>query len=263
MRRLSLALALLLLTSSMASAQLVVNDPLVTWRNAVTAIFEQYLVNTQSDERRQMERMARRLSALTRLDKYVLVDVPRWRKHGLPYPAYSPLTTPFIDAFAYGDQTGAAWVDGTDPLDAAMAFITRLTPAARRAVLARLATVDTTDAVGIGALNDKGQVRFNGRQELAAIDALEADVVDPAQDQSTTAVLDKLSGAAVIGGRQRQARVQLLVGILEQLLVDNKRARDSESATLNMQTQQWLIGRAANEAFVAGTGDALRTWRQR
>jgi len=24
----------------------------------------------------------------------------------------------------------------------------------------------------------------------------------------------------------------------------------------------WRDGRAANEAFVAGTGDALRTWRQ-
>jgi hypothetical protein len=32
---------------------------------------------------------------------------------------------------------------------------------------------------------------------------------------------------------------------------------------LNMQIVQWRDGRAANEAFVAGTGDALRTWRQR
>ena len=48
----------------------------------------------------------------------------------------------------------------------------------------------------IAATNDTGQLRFNGRrQELPAIDALEADVIDPSLEQSTTAVLDKISGA--------------------------------------------------------------------
>jgi hypothetical protein len=31
---------------------------------------------------------------------------------------------------------------------------------------------------------------------------------------------------------------------------------------MNMQLVTWRDGRAANEAFAAGTGDALRTWRQ-
>ncbi len=31
---------------------------------------------------------------------------------------------------------------------------------------------------------------------------------------------------------------------------------------MNMQLTTWRDGRAANEAFVSGTGDALRTWRQ-
>jgi hypothetical protein len=31
---------------------------------------------------------------------------------------------------------------------------------------------------------------------------------------------------------------------------------------MNMQLVTWRDRRAANEAFVAGTGDALRTWRQ-
>jgi hypothetical protein len=130
-------------------------------------------------------------------------------------------------------------------------------------MLARLATLDVADAAGMAATNETGQLRYNGRRELAAINALETDVVDPSQEQSTAAVLDKLSGAVLIGGRQRQARAQLLAGLLEQLLVDSKRARDSETAMLNMQIAQWRDGRAANEAFVAGTGDALRTWRQR
>jgi len=264
MRRLLLsALSLVMLTGSPASAQWVVNDPAVTARNAATAVLKEYLLNTQRDQRRQLRRMSRRLSFVTNLDKYLVPDVPRWRTHGLPYPDYSPLTGAFLSGFAYGDTAGTAWALGTDAIAPATALLARLNPAERRAILSRLATVDSTDAVAIAALNDTGQLRFNGRRELAAINALEGDVLDPSQEQSTTAVLDKLSGAELIGARQRQARAQLLAGVLEQLLMDNKRARDTESGTLNMQTQQWLLGRAANDAFVAGTGDALRTWRQR
>jgi hypothetical protein len=263
MRRASLALAFVLFSGSAASAQWVITDPAVTARNAATALLKEYLLNTQTEQRRQLRRMSRRLSFVTSLDRYVLAEVPRWRTHGLPYPAYSPFTIPLERGLIYGDATGSGWLAGTDALEAATALLGRLNPTARRAILARLATVQAADAVGISALNDTGQLRFNGRQELAAINALEGDVVDPSQDQSTSAVLDKLSAASLVGARQRQARVQLLAGVLEQLLVDSKRARDAESGTLNMQVEQWRVGRAASEAFVAGSGDALRAWRQR
>jgi len=263
MRRVSLALAFVLFTGSVASAQWVITDPAVTARNAAIAVLKEYLLNTQTEQRRQLRRMSRRLSFVTSLDRYVLSEVPRWRTHGLPYPAYSPFTTPLESGLIFGDAAGAGWVAGTDALETATALLGRLNPTARRAVLARLATVEAADAVGISALNDSGQLRFNGRRELAAINALEGDVVDPSQDQSTSAVLDKLSGAALIGTRQRQARTQLLAGVLEQLLVDSKRARDAETGILNMQIEQWRVGRAANEAFVVGSGDALRAWRQR
>lgn len=263
-RPLLFALALALLTGSLASAQWVINDPAVTAKNAAIAILKEYLLNTQTDQRRQLRKMSRRLSYVTNLDKYLVPDVPRWRTHGLPYPSYSPLTDALLSGIVYGDSSGTGWGAGTDPVETtAAALLARLDPTAQRTILARLATVDVADAVGIGAINDTGQLRFNGRRELAAINALEGDVLDPSSDQSTTAVLDKLSGAGLIAARQRQAGTQLLAGVLEQLLIDNKRTRDSESATLNMQTQQWLVGQAANAAFVAGTGDALRTWRQR
>ena len=70
-------------------------------------------------------------------------------------------------------------------------------------------------------------------------------------------MLDKISGAVLIGARQRQARSQLLAAFVEQLLVDTKRARDTDAAAMNMQLVTWRDRRAANEAFVAGTGDAL------
>src|SRR3989304_1270193 len=135
--------------------------------------------------------------------------------------------------------------------------------AARGVVEARRGTGNLTDAAAIAATHGTGQLRWFGRKnELPAIDALERDVIDPSSEQGTTAVLDKISGATLIGARQRQARIQLLVAMVEQLLVDSKGARDTDTAALAMQIVTWRDGRAASKAFVAGSGDALRSWRQ-
>ena len=77
-----------------------------------------------------------------------------------------------------------------------------------------------------------------------------------------TAVLDKIAAGELLARRQDMAGNQLLSHALEQLLARSKRERDTEAATINMQLTTWREGQAANEAFVAGTGDALRTWRQ-
>ena len=66
----------------------------------------------------------------------------------------------------------------------------------------------------------------------------------------------------LIAARQRQSRAELLVGIVEQLLVDSKRSRDTEASLMNMQLTTWRLGRPASASFGSGTGDALRTWRQ-
>jgi hypothetical protein len=251
--------AIVSVTSSVASAQFVVYDAATTARNTVTATVNEYLYLTQLQQRLKIRDMARRLSALTSLTKYAIEDVPRWRTHGGDF-FYAQ---PYNDALIFGDQSGAAIVELSQPLLSDSRLLNRLDPAARRGIEARLATVNLTDAVAIAGTHGTGQLRLLGRRnELQAVNALERDVIDPSSDQSTTAVLDKISGAALIGARQRQARIQLLVGVVEQLLVDSKRARDADNAALMMQMVTWRDGQAANEAFVAGSGDALRTWRQ-
>jgi hypothetical protein len=253
------ALPFICLAASSVSAQLVVNDPAVTARNAITATVKEYLLNVQREQHSKLRRMARRLSMHTNLDKYALPDPPRWRTHGGDYL----FAGPYNDALIFGDAAGAAYVELTHRLLSAADGLARLPAHARQTVLARLATIQLTDAAAIAATHDTGQLRYNGRKkELPAIDALEAHVIDPSNEQSATAVLDKISGAVLIAARQRQARAQLLAGIVEHLLIDNKRARDAEATAMNMQLVRWRDGRAANEAFVAGTGDALRNWRQ-
>jgi hypothetical protein len=253
------AVAIVALTAPAARAQLVVTDGAVTFRNAATAVAKEYLLRAQDEQHRKLRRMAQRLSLFTDLRKYVLEEPPRWRTHGGDYL----FANQYNDALIFGDAAGSAYLSLVHPLVTSIDRLAQLPPAARRAIEARLATVDLTDAAAIAATHDTGQLRLNGRRrELQAINALEGHVVDPSNEQSATAVLDKISGASLIGARQRQARIQLLTGVLEQLLVDSKRARDTEAAMLGMQLTTWRDGRAANEAFMAGTGDALRTWRQ-
>ena len=260
MRRTLLGLMLVALAARPTSAQLVVTDPAVTVRNSITAVLKEYLLTVQQDQHRKFRRMARRLSVFTNLDKYAVLDPPRWRTRR---PDEFLFDGDYNAALAFGDPSGTAYLGFTQPVIAAQQLLNRLTTVARRAFEARLATVNVADAAAISGTNDTGQVRNLGRRrEFDPINALERAVIDPSNEQSATAVLDKISGAVLIGARQRQARTQLLAGVVEQLLVDSKRARDTDTAAMNMQLVMWRDARAANEAFVAGTGDALRTWRQ-
>ena len=262
-RRLSFAAALVLAGCLVASAQIAVFDPAVTTRNGVTAALKEYLVKLQGEQRRQIRRMSRRLSFFTNLDKYALPDPPRWRHHIFEDPEAVLFARDYHAALNYGDPSGNAYFGVTVPLvDATAVLDEDASVTGLRDVAASLATINVADATAISSANDAGRVRFNGRQYLRAISQLESDVIDPSQEHSTTAVLEKLSGAALIGTRQRQARAQLLVGIVEQLLVDSKRARDTEASVMNMQLSTWRGGRAANDAFVSGSGDALSAWRQ-
>lgn len=264
-RKLLFSMALVLVGCIATDAQIGVYDPANTARNSVTAALKEYLVNLQGTQRQQLGQMTQRLSAFTNLDKYAVTDIPQWRIHVFFDAPEEPVlfARDYHAALNYGDASGNAYLGVTVPLlDAANVLDEGMNVSALREFAARLATIDVADATAISATNDTGHVRYNGRRELRAITRLESDVIDPSQEQSTTAVLEKLSGAALIGTRQRQARAELLVGIVEQLLVDSKRARDTEASVMNMQLSTWRDGQAANEAFVAGAGEALRTWRQ-
>lgn len=244
---------------AIGSQSCIVYDAAVTAQNAITAHLKQLETEMQTLQRQKLGRMARRLSMWTDISKYSLRDAPRWRTHGGDF-LYAE---PFNEALIFGDSTGAAYLFLSHPVQSAFGAVHRLPLSARPAFESRLATVEAADAAVISATNDTGRLRLNGRKsEFEAIEALDAMVIDPSSDQSATAILDKISGTATIGAQQRQARSSLLVGVVEQLVIDNKRSRDTEAESVNMQLTTWRDGRAAREAFVAGSSEALRTWRQ-
>ena len=260
------AIVAIVLGANLARAQLVITDPAVTLRNVVIAVLNRQMLDTLTQQADRVQRMSTRLSALTNLDKYASIDddIPRWRIHSFQGEQFV-FANPYNAALNYGDRNGAGYAAVARPREkpgAELGGLFELAPNADAAIVAGLATLDAADSTIIAATDQTGQLRYNGRRELAAIDALQGDALDPSSGQSATAVLDKISGAGLIRARQQQARLQLLASIVEQLVVDNKRARDTEAATMNMQLERLREGRAANSRLVAGAADALRTWRQ-
>jgi hypothetical protein len=254
-----LAATLVVFTDTTLFAQFVVHDAATTARNSTTAALKELLYQLQRQQQEKISDMARRLSAITTLRRYSLTDVPRWRTHRSTDFLFAP---EYLDALTFGDRSGAAYTRLAASVEHS-ARLGHLPPSAQRAMVARLANVDIADATAITGVHTSGELRLNGRRnELLAIDAVERDAIDPTLEQSTAAVLDKISGASLVGARQRQARIRLLTGVLEQLLVDSKRLRDADASALNMQLVTWRDRRAGDHAFAAGSSHALKTWRQ-
>ena len=243
-----------------AWAQLVVTDPGTTLQNMATAALKSSILETLTEQHSKLRRMAQRLSLHTNLDKYASPDPPKWRTHDFETYLYA---NGYHAALNYGDPTGHEYDRVTRHRGAVADVLARMTPAARDVLARTLATMDVADSAAIAATHQTGTLRYNGRRELRAIDALEAHVIDPSLEQSATAVLDKISGAVLIGTRQKQTRLQFLTAIVEQLLIDNKRARDTETAALNMQLQRLRAGDDEGASgFLSGAANDLKTWRQ-
>ena len=239
----------------------VVTDPATTARNAVTAVLKSQIVDTLTEQSTRLRRMARRLSAFTSFDRFVFADPenPRWRVYR--YQDVNLYANPYVEALNYGDADGAAYAD-VSRTRMVSEFERVGTPAAIAAIRAQLATLDLADSTIIIGTDQNGRLRPGSKQEMRATDELERDVLDPSATQSATAVLDKISGAVLIETRQKQSRLQFLTALVEQLLVDNKRARDTEAAAMNMQVRRLMAAPGERGGFLSGAGSALRTWRQ-
>ena len=264
-RRVILAGSVLVFSVGLSSAwaQLAVTDPATTMRNAATAAIKESILETLAEQHGRLRRMAQRLSLFTNLDKYSVTDPPRWRIHDFEPGGAFLYGSGYHGALNYGDATGTEFDRVARARRAVGSALAGLSATERDVIERALATLDLADSTIITGTHQTGQLRYNGRRELRAIDALEAHVIDPSLEQSATAVLDKISGAVLVETRQKQARLQFLSAIVEQLLVDNKRARDTEAAVMNMQLGRLRrADRGEDGGLLTGAGDELRTWRQ-
>ncbi len=255
-RQILAAIMIVAASASAAQAQWVVIDP----QNLTQAILIAERTWRHYEElRRQYETILRMGQGLGNMEQYRIPSIA-FTRHDAGRWEYG---RPWIQALNSGDATGEAYQATTLPVLRPTTIPSRLTPSARRALERQYATIEITDSVAAMGGHQVALARgYHGRLQQA-VQALEGDVLNGLlRYHEMTAILDKIAAGELLGRRQDMATNQLLSHALEQLLARSKRLRDTEASTLNMQLVTWRDGRAANDAFVAGTGDALRTWRQ-
>jgi hypothetical protein len=255
-RRVWVSLVVVTVIAVPVSAQIAVIDP----ANLAQVVLIARRTQQQLDElQAQYRTILRMAQGLGNMESYRVPTIPITRHD----PSRWEYGRPWIEGLNGGDPTGAAYWATTIPLQRPNAELSRLTPAARRAFERQYATIEITDSVAQMGGHQVALVRgYHGRLQQA-VQALESDVLNGLpRFHEMTAILDKVASGELLARRQDMAANQLLSHALEQLLARSKRLRDTEAATVNMQLVTWRDGRGANNAFVAGTGDALRTWRQ-
>jgi Domain of unknown function (DUF4141) len=255
-RRTLAAIVILAACASPAKAQWVVIDP----ANLAQAILIAERAWRHYDElQRQYRTILRMGEGLGSMEQYRMPPIALTR-HDAGRWEYG---RPWIQALNSGDATGDAYRATTLPVLRPTVMPSRLPPSARRALERQYATIEITDSVASMGGHQVALARgYHGRLQNA-VQALEGDVLNGLlRYHEMTAILDKIAAGELLGRRQDMLSNQLLSHALEQLLARSKRLRDTEAATMNMQLTTWRDGRAANEAFVAGTGHALNTWRQ-
>src|SRR5216683_4533982 len=137
------AIAAVVLAAGVARAQLVITDPAVTLRNVVIAVLKRQVLDTLTQQADRFQRMAKRLSASTNLDKYALTDddIPMWRIHVFWGDEFL-YANPYNAALNYGNGDGSAYEDVARPRQKPGAELTglgELAPDADAAILAGLA----------------------------------------------------------------------------------------------------------------------------
>lgn len=242
---------------------LVVIDPLSLIEHIALNSWRETIYSVLSDSVTTIGHMAERLSLFTDLTKYVPADPPAWRTRRI-VPAL-PASDAYMAAINGGDTAGdgyAAVARQRVPVGDVFTRFGEAEDAAENALRSALATLDVAASAIIVGTDQTGRIRGNRHHEEEMLQALEDDVVDPDEEQSTTAVLDKVSAATLLRARQQETRMQLLAALTEQLLVDSKRDRDTEVATMNMQLGRLNRGRAVAASLLAGSADDFHSWRQ-
>ena len=238
-----------------AVAQMAVIDPSNLQQTVLIAQRTQWHLEELQAQFRTILRMSRGLG-----------DLDRYRTPGIIAAPHNPARWPYAASWLHGlnagDPAGTAYSATTVPLNLGSLPRT-LSEATQRALFKQIASVELSDSVAMMAGHQIGAIRqYSGRLQQG-VDSLEEDVTNGlARYHELTAILDKVAAGELLGRRQDMAANQLLSHAVEQLLARGKRLRDAEAATINMQLTTWRDGMRANNAMVAGTADALRTWRQ-
>lgn len=253
MKRYPLALLVvltLLLRPTSASAQWVVYDP-ANYAEAVatlTQLVQQYQLLLE-----QTRRLPVNLAARYRVPSLL------WPSHN----AVADYARPLLLALNEGDPTGTQYAQTVVTLDPLQAIVGQIPAALRERVGTAYATIELADRVARTAIHQAGALRAQGVANVRTIQAMEDDAVSgDAGYHTQTALLNKINGANVLNLRIAEQSSQSLLHVVEQMLVTNKRQRDTEAKHMDAQIYQWRFGAVYGQDLFRRTAQGLDTWRQ-
>ena len=204
-----------------------------------------------------MIQQARRLP-VDMLNRYRALS-PAWPLHDLNSWLYAQ---PVLSALNVGDASGSRYRQVADLLDVPSDVLARIPAELRRRLGSAYATIEFADSIAARGVDQAGTVRANGKLILQTIQAMDTDAT--ALDDSyhsQVAVLNKINTASVLGLRIGAQSNQFLMDTLEQLLVDNKRKRDTEAKAMNATIHQWRYGAAYGADLFRSTAANLDSYR--
>jgi hypothetical protein len=187
---------------------------------------------------------------------------PFWTTNSLfsPYPAAQPV----LNSLNAGDPLGNGYQQVVDPLQVPTDVLALMPLALQRRFADHYATIQLADSVAAMGINQSGVVRANGNELLQVLQSMQADAFTPVGNyQTQTALLDKINGASVLSLQETEQTNQFLSDAIEQLVVANKRQRDTEAAVMNATINQWRYGAAYGQTLYSRTAADLDTWRLR
>ena len=255
-RRLVAALLVAVLLAAPVRARAQAYDYLVyddsNWYQAVLQFFQML------EQARILARQARRLP-LDMVTRYRGTSVD-WSLHSID--ARLQYAQRILGALNTGDRTGTAYRQVIQPLDLPAAAVARMPVSLQRRLTTAYAGIELADSVSALAVDQMGLMRTEGPRNLLVAANMERDAVSINDDLHTqTAVLNKINAAATLQLRMQDHMQKSLMSTVEQLLVANRRQRDSEAALLNATIYQWQYGRDYGASLFRNTAAALDGWR--
>ena len=253
MKRLALRLIVVVLVvavcSSTARAQFTVFDP----SNYAQAVLQvQHLI-------RQYQFLVQQTKRLPNMAGRYRRYTPGWAPHDLGRVFYAG---GILGGLNDGDASGAGYRSMAHYRDSFPDVAWRMPEALRGPLATSYANIELADSVATMAIDQIGQMRQTTNLMMYTIEGLEDDAYSSNDDlQTQTAILNKINAANVVGLRLTVQNHQLLGESLEQLIVDNKRKRDSEMRIMNATIHQWRYGQAYGVDLFSNTAANIDGWR--
>ena len=170
--------------------------------------------------------------------------------------------SPILSALNAGDSGGSGYKQVVDPLDLPLDVLGRMPLAMQRRLIDDYATIQMADSVSSLTIDQSGTARIRSIPWLQVLQALESDAFNPVSSlNSQTALLNKINSASVVGLKVEEQGNQFLSSAVEQLLVDNKRKRDTEAKLMNATINQWRYGPSYGQSLFSRTAANIDNWR--